>query len=58
MPPIIEYLLGAGVMADELIEPKDPTEVLLREYEEYLVTHRRLAVAKTRASMWEWQEGS
>jgi hypothetical protein len=48
VPPIIEYLLGAGVMADELIEPKDPTEVLLREYEEYLVTHRRLAVASAR----------
>ena len=35
-------------MADELIEPKDPTEVLLREYEEYLVTYRRLAVASAR----------
>jgi hypothetical protein len=34
VPPIIEFLLGDGVMADELIEPKDPTEVLLREYEE------------------------
>jgi hypothetical protein len=45
VPPIIEYLLGAGVMADELIKPKDPTEVLLREYEEYLVTQRSLAVA-------------
>ena len=44
-------------MADELIEPKDPTQVLLREYEEYLVTHRRLAVASAR-KMWEWQEGS
>jgi hypothetical protein len=47
VPPIIEFLLGDGVMADELIEPKDPTEVLLREYEEYLVTHRRLAVPLT-----------
>jgi hypothetical protein len=35
-------------MADELIEPKDPTEVLLRTYEEYLVTQRRLAVARAR----------
>ena len=49
MTPIIEYLLGAGVMADEVAEPKDPTEVLLGEFEEYLVTHRGLAVASVRS---------
>ena len=49
MTPIIEYLLGAGVMADEVAEPRDPTEVLLGEFEEYLVTHRGLAVASVRS---------
>ena len=49
MTPITEYLLRAGVMADEVVEPKDPTELLLGEFEEYLVTHRGLGAASVRS---------
>jgi site-specific recombinase XerD len=49
MAPMVEYLLGVGVMADEVLEPKDPVQVLLGEFEDYLVTHRGLAAASVRS---------
>lgn len=49
MTPMIEYLFRAGVMVDEVVEPKDPIQVLLGEFEEYLLSHRGLAAASVRS---------